>query len=151
MIEPLAEQPLAGDLARAVARLSRLVERALETPGLTLPQYRVLGFLSLGPVAAARLAERLTVSRPTITAVVDGLVARGLVARSRTATDRRQVDHALTPAGHEALAAADESVGARLAELLAVLPVERRAAALDGLAAWQEALDIDRERRIGPT
>lgn len=149
--EPTAERPVTAELSRAVARLSRLVERTLEKPGLSLPQYRVLGFLSLGPIAAARLAEHLTVSRPTITAVIDGLVAQGLVARSRTATDRRQVDHALTPAGHEALAAADEAVGARLGELLAALPPDRRAAALDGLAAWQEALDIDRERRIGPT
>lgn len=144
-------EPVAGDLAQAVARLSRVVERTLEKDGLSLPQYRLLGFLSLGPVAAARLAERLTVTRPTITAVVDGLVAQGLVARSRTASDRRRVDHTLTAAGHEALTAADEAVGARLAELVALLPGERRAAAVDGLAALQQALDIDRERRIGPT
>lgn len=146
---PVAALP--ADLARAVARLSRPVERSVEKAGLTLPQYRLLAFLALGPVAAARLAERLSVSRPTVTAVVDGLVAEGLVMRSRGRPDRRQVDHSLTPAGQEALAAADEAVGARLAELLALLPDERRAQAVTGLEALEEALDTDRERRIGPT
>lgn len=147
----MVAEPIPDDLSRVAARLSRPVERAVEKTGLTLPQYRLLGFLSRGPAAAARLAERLTVSRPTVTVVVDGLVAQGLVARSRADVDRRRVDHSLTGAGHEALAAADEAVGARLAELLEALPPPRRAAALEGLAAWREALDIDRERRLGPT
>lgn len=151
MTEPDLSPPIDADLTRAVARLSRVVERTVEKTGLTLPQYRLLGFLALGPVAAARLAERLTVSRPTITVVVDGLVAQGLVARSRGYSDRRQVDHTLTPAGEAALAAADDAVGGRLAELFASLPDERRSAALAGLDALREALDIDRDRRIGPT
>lgn len=134
-----------------MARLSRLVESALPETGLTLPQYRLLGFLARGPAAAARLAERLTVSRPTLTGVVDGLVAQGLVARSRDESDRRRVHHTLTPEGHAALAAADEVVGARLATLLEVLPADGRAAATAGLRALEEALDIDRERRLGPT
>lgn len=134
-----------------MARLSRLVERSLDKTGLSLPQYRLLAFLSLGPAAAALLADRLTVSRPTVTAVVDGLVGKGLVARSRDRADRRRVDHTLTPAGREALAAADEAVGARLTDLLAVLPAERRATARAGLSALSEALDVDRERRLGPT
>lgn len=140
-----------ANAAHTVARLSRLVESALPATGLTLPQYRLLGFLARGPAAAARLAERLTVSRPTLTGVVDGLVAQGLVARSRDESDRRRVHHALTPEGHAALAAADEVVGARLATLLEVLPADGRAAATAGLRALEEALDIDRERRLGPT
>lgn len=140
-----------ASVAHTVARLSRVVERALDATGLTLPQYRVLGFLARGPAAAARLAERLTVSRPTLTGVVDGLVALGLVARTRDDADRRRVHHALTPEGRAALAAADEIVGARLTELLAVLPRPSRAAATAGLRAIEEALDIERDRRLGPT
>ncbi|CAN5220421.1 hypothetical protein BH20ACT8_BH20ACT8_08620 [soil metagenome] len=34
-----------------VPRLARITERALDKVGLTLPQYRVLAFLSLGPSA----------------------------------------------------------------------------------------------------
>lgn len=137
--------------AHTVARLARLVERSLDTSGLTLPQYRILGFLARGPAAAARLAERLTVSRPTLTGVVDGLVAQGLVARTRDDTDRRCVHHALTTAGHDALTAADEIVGRRLDELFAVLGEDQRTAATTGLRAIGTALDIERDQRLGPT
>ncbi|MEX0659728.1 MAG: MarR family transcriptional regulator [Egibacteraceae bacterium] len=147
----MADELLQSSASHTVARLSRLVERALDKTGLTLPQYRVLGFLARGPEAAARLAERLTVSRPTLTGVVDGLVVQGLVARTRDDVDRRRVHHALTAEGHAALATADEVVGERLAGLLEPLPAASRAAATAGLRALEEALDIDRDRRLGPT
>lgn len=147
----MADELLQASAPHTVARLSRLVERALDKTGLTLAQYRVLGFLARGPEAAARLAERLTVTRPTLTGVVDGLVAQGLVARTRDGADRRRVHHALTAEGRAALATADEVVGERLAGLLEPLPAHRRAAAAAGLRALEEALDIDRDRRLGPT
>lgn len=147
----MAGELLPASAPHTLARLSRLVERALDKTGLTLPQYRLLGFLARGPAAAARLAERLTVSRPTLTGVVDGLVAQGLVARTRDEVDRRRVHHALTPEGHAALAGADEVVGEHLATLIDTLPAGRRAAAAAGLRALEEALDIDRDRRLGPT
>ena len=68
---------------RVVARLARQVELALTTVDLTLPQYRVLGILDRGPEASSVLAEKLAVSRPSVTGVVDGLVARGLARRTR--------------------------------------------------------------------
>ena len=67
---------------RAVARLARQVEIALAAVDLTLPQYRVLGTLDGGPEASSVLAEKLVVSRPSVTGVVDGLVARGLARSS---------------------------------------------------------------------
>ncbi|HVM00527.1 MAG TPA: MarR family transcriptional regulator [Egibacteraceae bacterium] len=145
----MASETIPPELAHAVARLSRFVERRLSRAVLTLPQYRVLGFLSLGPAAAALLADRLTVSRPTLTGVVDGLVEQGLVARSRDPADRRRVDHTLTPAGRAVLSTADEVVGAGLAALLEPLPATRRAQARAGLEALRDALDIERERRLG--
>lgn len=147
----MATELEAAHPAHTVARLARVVERALDKTGLTLPQYRLLGFLARGPAAAARLADRLTVSRPTLTGVVDGLVAQGLVARTRDDTDRRRVHHALTLAGRAALENADRIVDERLAELLAALPTQARATAVAGLHALERALDIDRDRRIGPT
>ena len=68
-------------LGRVVARLARQVELALATVDLTLPQYRVLILLGEGKEAASALADKLAVSRPSVTGVVDGLVARGLVQR----------------------------------------------------------------------
>src|SRR5262249_10526085 len=60
---------------RIVARLARQIEVALAKVDLTLSQYRVLIHLCEGREAASGLADKLAVSRPSITGVVDGLVA----------------------------------------------------------------------------
>jgi long-chain acyl-CoA synthetase len=110
---------------RTIARLARQVECAVATVDLTLSQYRVLGILGEGREAASALADKLAVSRPSVTGVVDGLVARGLVRRGQADGDRRRVDIDLTDSGRALLAAADGAVDARLdriLELVAELP-----------------------------
>jgi long-chain acyl-CoA synthetase len=101
--------------------MARHVEIAVSTVDLTLAQYRVLGILGEGREAASVLAEKLAVSRPSVTGVVDGLVARGLVDRSHGCDDRRRVDVNLTGAGRELLFAADAAVGQRLDRILKLL------------------------------
>jgi long-chain acyl-CoA synthetase len=96
--------------ARATAWLARRFEHALADLQLSLPQYRLLTYLSSGNQAASNLAERLTVSRPSITALVDGLVERDYVERRNSDTDRRLVLHQITPVGLAALAEADASL-----------------------------------------
>ena len=135
-------------LGRVTARLGRVTERTLGELGLSLPQYRVLSLLDEGKAAATALAEHLAVSRPHVTAVVDGLAERGWVERGPDPKDRRRVSHALTEAGRRALAAADEAVEARLLGLLAQLPPEPAATAAAGLALWEEALDAARDARL---
>jgi long-chain acyl-CoA synthetase len=97
-----------------LARLARQVELAVTTVNLTLAQYRVLAILGDGCEAASVLAEKLAVSRPSVTGVVDGLVARGLVRRDHTVDDRRRIDVGLTDAGHVLLNAADAAVEQRM-------------------------------------
>ena len=130
-------------------RVARLTERALDDVGLSLAQYRVLALLSLGPSMGVVLAERLAVSAPSISALVEGLVGRGFVTRKRDDVDRRRVQLALTEAGAALLAEADGVVGERLTELLTYLPEDRQQAVLDGLAALDEALDIRRRKKHG--
>jgi long-chain acyl-CoA synthetase len=125
---------------RTIARLAKVLEVALTDVDLTLPQYRALAFLEVGTVAPSTLAGLLTVSRPTITALVDGLVARGLVERRADPTDRRRVEHRLTDAGAKALALADRVAAQRLDELLARVGDEDRATGRAGLEVWARAL-----------
>ena len=66
---------------RVAARLARQVELGLASVDLTLSQYRILILLVEGKEAASSLADKLAVSRPSVTAVVDGLVQRGAVER----------------------------------------------------------------------
>ncbi len=88
---------------RTAARLARQVELALAEVDLSLPQYRILIHLDEGKVAASTLADKIAVSRPSVTAVVDGLVTRGLVERHHDPGDRRRVGHDLTAEGRQLL------------------------------------------------
>lgn len=130
-----------GSPARVLARLSKIVERSLANRDLSLPQYRLLAFLSHGDWAASALADRLDVSRPTVTSLVDGLVKRGLVARRPSTNDRRRVDHVLTPDGRAALEAADATADAAIAALFADFPDDVTHQAHTALCRLHEAMD----------
>ena len=77
--------------ARAAARLARFVTVGLAETDLSLPQYRLLAFLDDGGTAHADLAQLLTVSSPSVTALVDGLVARDYVERRKDTEDGRRI------------------------------------------------------------
>lgn len=140
-LEASSPPSLTVDAVRALARLAKSAELALGGVDLSLPQYRVLVFLSEHHAAAASaLATRLDVTRPTITALVDGLVARGLVQRRPASADRRRVEHHLTTAGERILAAGDAAVVARLEALAGHLEPVEAAQAAQGLDRWGEAL-----------
>lgn len=132
---------------RTVARLGRHVELALQGLELTVAQYRVLCALDLGAEASSSLAEKLAVSAPSVTTVVDGLVSRGLVDRRHDAgPDRRRVSISLTEAGRSVTAGARDAVAARLSGIAAHLGApELIELAVDSLQLWARALDIERD------
>lgn len=123
-----------------IARLGRQVELAAVSVDLTVAQYRVLGILSGQTAAASVLADKLAVSRPSVTGVVDGLVARGLVTRAHDPVDRRRISVDLTEQGRALLAGVDLEVGRRLRDIAAYCS-EGPAGALAGLTPWQDALE----------
>lgn len=137
--------PTAG---RTAARLARVVEKALDEVELSMPQYRVLSLLSESSAAAKVLASQLVVSKPSVTALVDGLVARGLVERRPDPEDRRRVVHELTDEGAKLVTRADEATAARLASLCRLLSRSKQDRAGNGLALWDEAIDRFREARV---
>lgn len=127
--------------ARALVRATRHLERASHQ--LSLPQYRLLVMVATGDQRATKLAGALALSKPTVTAVVEGLVERGFLARSVVTGDRRAVCLSLTAAGREVLAATDAVMEERLAGVLALCDdpalaeagLLQLAAALERLAA----------------
>ena len=70
----------------AVMRLFRALERV--DTGLTPQQYRILKLAGAGGERSARLAERMAVAKPTLTATADALVAAGYAQREAEAGDR---------------------------------------------------------------
>jgi DNA-binding MarR family transcriptional regulator len=132
---------------RAIARLAKQVEHGLTPLELSLPQYRILGMLAEGAAAASSLADRLAVSPPSVTSVVDGLVARGFVVREPDLSDRRRLNLALTDTGRQVLVDADASVSARLDLIASHLPPPEADATVAALEHWHDALDAYREEK----
>jgi long-chain acyl-CoA synthetase len=142
------EAPNGGPTGRTAARLAKQVELALANVDLSVSQYRLLVFLSDGPSQASALAERLIVSRPSVTALADGLVERGLVARSGAEGDRRQVMHVLTAEGLRVLSAADEAIEVRLTNLAQNVGEPEQRRAFRGLEAWEKAMNAARAKAV---
>jgi DNA-binding MarR family transcriptional regulator len=126
-------------VVRTVARLARLIERA--DTDLSLPQYRVLAMVAAGDERATRLANRLNLAKPTITAMVESLVERGLIRREEVAGDRRAVGLRITAAGEAALEAAELAMMARVTPVLDRLDDGDRQIVLAALEAVQASLD----------
>ncbi len=130
------------------ARLARQVEVALATLDLSPAQYRMLVQIARGTDASSSLAQKLAVSAPSVTAVVDGLVQRGAVERAHSVEDRRRIALALTGLGRALLAAAEEALQARLEAIAGELENgDLATSALSALALWGEALDRARAKR----
>jgi DNA-binding MarR family transcriptional regulator len=129
------------DAVRAIARLSRVLERACGD--LSMAHYRVLSAVADGDERASRVARRLALGKPTISASVEALCRRGFLAREDVSEDQRAVTLRLTPTGAAALRDVETAMTERLAAVLAqtARPAETRAAlsrvgaGLDRLAA----------------
>jgi DNA-binding MarR family transcriptional regulator len=121
-----------------VVRLARLLERSCG-PEMTLAQYRLLALLASGDDRASRLAKKLAVAKPTITAIIEGLVERGYVSRGLDPHDRRVVQLTITPSGEDALRRAEHRIAVPFADVLD--RCTRPDAVLDALAQVSDALD----------
>ena len=103
---------------RTLARLARVAEQACQSTGISLPQYRLLVAVSGCSQRASELAERVGVSRPTLTSLVDGLERNQLLLRKRVASDRRGIQLEPTAAGLEAVSRAEFALTDRLGGLI---------------------------------
>ena len=131
-----------------VARLARQVEVALATLELSPAQYRMLVQIARGTDASSSLAQKLAVSAPSVTSVVEALVQRGAVERAHSAADRRRIALALTEYGRDLLGSAEEALQERLQGIADELADEALVSgAMSAMSIWGEALDRARARR----
>lgn len=122
---------------RALARLARALERS--SGDLNLAHYRVLSAIADGDERASRVADRLALGKPTVSAAVESLCRRGLLSREDAAEDRRAATLSLTPAGEAALAEVERGMVERIDEFLARTP--DAAQVVESLGRLGEALD----------
>jgi long-chain acyl-CoA synthetase len=136
----VAVEQISREAAHGVALLAKSLEIALADLELSPSQYRLLVFLLEAPAAATALAHRLDVTRPSLTALVDGLVQRGLVVRTPDPDDRRRVTHEISDAGRDTVARANAAIQTRLDELADHLSPDERKRANAGLEHWRTAI-----------
>lgn len=108
--------------------------------GIEPTQWATLRQLSPAARTISELARCRAVSLPTMSRSVDMLVRRGWVERCADEVDRRQTLVCLTADGRRILAACRHRFENLLAEQLAALDAESRAALVIGLRAVREAL-----------
>lgn len=105
-----------------VMRFIRTEMRSRRAPSLSVPQFRVLTFLSHRPGAPlSSVAEHLGVARSTASATVDRLVRRQLVQRKTHPEERRSVVLTLTATGVQHLQQVRDAASTRMAKVLAGL------------------------------
>ena len=138
------DEQCASQAVMILLRLFRSLERV--DTDLTPQQYRILKVAGAGGERSAKLAERLAVATPTLTATADGLVAAGYARRETEPGDRRVVRLCLTAAGHDAVDRADAAYGQWLDQLLAHTSEPDRV--LEALDALSQAMDEVRRARI---
>ncbi|MCD0447682.1 MarR family transcriptional regulator [Actinocorallia sp. API 0066] len=126
--EPSVVSELAAELRISVARLSRRLRRQARS-GLSVTQLSALVTLDKHTEMTPReLAGHEHVKPPSMTRTVASLEAAGLVARRAHPTDGRQVVLALTDSGRSLLVEHRRLKEAWLAQRLAELTAEERAA-----------------------
>jgi len=139
------------DAVRALARAARILERA--SGQISLAQYRVLSAIAAGDERASRIAERLELGRPTISAAVAALCRHGLLVRDEVAADQRATDLRLTSAGVQLLGRIESDMVDSLEGLLARTPdggEVRRALVQLGVAIEEAQAERAAARRSAP-
>jgi DNA-binding MarR family transcriptional regulator len=108
------------EAVRALARATRVLERA--SGELSLAHYRVLSAVAAGDERASRVADRLSVGKPTVSAAVDSLVQRGLLVRTEVEGDHRMTALHVTAEGRALLSRVEAEMVHRIEDLCARTP-----------------------------
>jgi DNA-binding MarR family transcriptional regulator len=139
----MVEPTVLHQAVRALARASRVVERA--STDLSFADYRVMSSIEGGEGRASRLADRLALGKPTVSATVDSLSKRGLVVRSRVDGDNRAVALTLSDVGRDLF----ERMQARMSRQLELLAARTGDAdrLIETLALLDDAVDAAMQER----
>ena len=119
-------------LTTALEELVSFIRRMPVEPAMSMTEVTALRGVAIdGPMRVSDIAERLGVSQPGATQLVDRLARAGQVERLADDNDGRVVLVRVTAAGRELLAARHRSRDRLLAELVTQLPAadQRRIAA----------------------
>ena len=130
-------------LARLGQEATARFRRSVRPLDLGAQQFIVLKQLqALGACSQGELADALGIDYSNLASVTGELYRRGLVERERDATDRRRYVVALTEAGRQMLADADEAVGVGEEDMLSVLTDGEREQLWELLRRMADSLEL---------
>ncbi len=127
--ESISNDHVAALVLEAVPLVMRRIraEMRAHRAGLSVPQFRALGYLHRHPGASlSDVAEHLGLACASTSKLVDGLVQRKLVTRHTAPADRRRLTLTLTAKGNALLTSARQAAQHGLAQMLARLPAGER-------------------------
>lgn len=117
------------------------------TPDLTVPQWNtLLAIRDHGPTTVKELAEAMSVSPPSASAMLDRLVEMAMVNRRHSDIDRREVRVSLTAGGAASVEAMEGELLISIIEVLEKLGPEMANQWCEVYARIQEVFDAERER-----
>ncbi len=121
-------------LSQAAHALTTELTAELEGLGITPRSHCVLTQAMDGDQTQIKLAERCALDKTTMVVTLDALERAGLAERRPSPSDRRARIIAVTDAGRETVAQANDIVERIYAEVLDSLPAGERDAFVDGLS-----------------
>ncbi len=123
------------DTVPPIMQFIRTEMRGHRTLNISVPQFRVLTYLERRPGGSlSDVAERVGLSLPAMSRLIDGLVDRGLLTRADSPADRRRIALRITDAGRDLVRTARQGALTRLAELLGALSPKERTQILEAMA-----------------
>ena len=127
--------PIIARQRRAIARQGCL--RAISSTHLHV----LFLLMSEGELTMGRLAERLDVSLPNVTGIVERMVERGFVERTRSDDDRRIVAVRVTDLGRQTVDEIDMIRRSQMAAMLERLTADEQARALQTFTHMRRAAE----------
>ena len=134
------------DLARAMDQFD---EAAAAVLGLGRSDLRALNLLEHGPLGASVLAQRLGLTRPAVTALIDRLAGAGYVVRVAVSGDRRATAVELQPATWKAFAQVYRPLGEQVWAATTDLTAAERQTVVEAMTTISAAFD-DVRAQIAP-
>jgi DNA-binding MarR family transcriptional regulator len=151
------DAPLPDDLATfwyLTRRVTALMDRAGEALfqrelGISLAQFLVLSVVDAhpGPLNQQTVADRLGLTKGTVSRQIDAAVAAGLMSVETAAHNRRENVVSLTPAGTDLVRRGDAAFEREKAEALPAVAPDDMRTAIRVLAALNTALAPTPERQ----
>jgi len=120
----------AREILETVPIVMREIRAQMRSRGsieLTIPQFRVLNFVSRNRgCSLLNVADHLGLTSPSASTLVDALIERGLITREEDPSDRRRIRLDVTSRGQGILEAATSETLEYLAGKLARINAEER-------------------------